>query len=457
MSNKSKPARFVVDSFLSSEFFNKTAQAPELIYNSGRFYQWKNGCYYETTEENIKTAFTHWAYKQKNFDNTKRNADEALHHIKTKCQVPNLTKNTFLNKTSGYYLAFQNGIVDMDQAINSFFEADVLPHTPIFFNVAQIPYSYVEKSECPIWHKIITQILPNPIDRQLLQEWIGYHFIPGLSFSKMMFFEGHGANGKSVVLLVLRLLLGAENVSSIPLSAFEPDKTFKLASTDGKLANICEEGGQVNRRVEEALKQYVNGGTFTVERKFKDPFQMNPSAKITVATNDFPQFNEKTDGIWRRILYIKFGVTINPKDQKREYLEQDFWLKSGELEGILNWALEGASRLTSNNSFTSSERKKEELLRLKMNSNSIRLWIADRFESIPNFTQPTEIILKTLKMDIESGLVPRVKYPDLFQEIESQFKNAKRPSNAIMYQGKRTRVIIGVKFNPTHSTQENTN
>ncbi len=462
MSNKGKQARQLIEAFLE-ENFQVDDNEIGLRYQNGKFYQWANGCYSEQSDEEVKTRFTRWATKKqiRNFNNTKAAAEEALHHIKSKIFLPpTVKKNTYIdvNEDSARYLAFENGVVDMNTVLNRGVRTRVDSHTPNFFNLAKIPYSFDESAKCSTWLKIIRTSLPEKEDQKLLQQWFGYHLIPGLSRTKMMFMEGHGANGKSVILLVLRLMLGEENVSSVPLSAFDPQKPFRIASTDGMLANICEEAGQISSAVEEAIKQFVNGGAFTVERKFRDPFQMYPTAKITVATNSIPEFKDKTDGIWRRILYLKFKVTIPLEQQNREYLEREYWLNSGELQGVLNWALTGAQDLESNE-FVLSERKKEEIRSLKMNSDLIRAWVTDHFVEAPGCLLPTADISKRLQIDSDYGLIPRVGLREVYREIEARFPNCRRPSNAMkLPDGRRARVFEGVKLvDETQETQEEDN
>jgi len=430
-----------------------------LIYTSGQFYKWVIGRYVEIQDVEIKTSFTRWAksFEPMGFKNTRAASEEAFHHIKTKTILPDDTKkNAFIGATrDGQFVAFNNGVVNIKEVIDGKLDVEVIPHTPNFFNLAKIPYDYNRSGKCPTWLSIISKILPNKEDRDLLQQWFGYHLIPGLLRTKMMFLEGDGANGKSVILFVLRLLLGEENVSSIPLSSFDPDKTFKIASTEGKLANICEEAGQISVRVEEALKQYVAGNAFTVEKKFMAPYQIYPSAKITVATNVIPEFKDKSDGIWRRILYIKFGVKIHPRDQRREFLERDYWLESGELPGILNWAFDGAQSLELKNSFISSERKAEEIQILKMNSDLLRAWVVDNLKIDLGHKQPTTPILQKLKTEMDNGLLPRVSMKEIFREIEAQFPGAKRPANPVTIGGKKVRVMCGIRLVEEHLEQEN--
>lgn len=458
---RATPARELVNDFLEDCYTSKVGNRT-LIYQIGQCYKWAKGQYIPISDEEIKMQFTAWVNKREisNYDNTRRNAEEALHHIKTKMVVSADRKmNTFLHEENiPKYIAFKNCIVDMQTAIDPSQKLVKKSLSAKFFNTVKIPYEFDTNSDCPTWFEILNTVLPDKEDQYLLQEWFGYHFIPSLSISKMMFLKGKGANGKSVILLVLRILLGDENVSSIPLSAFDPDKTFKLAATENKLANICEEGGQVSVRTEEALKQYVNGGAFTVERKFKDPHQMYPTAKLTVSTNDFPQFKDKSDGIWRRILPIDFKVQIPTSKQNHQYIEKDYWLNSGELPGILNWALQGAKRLAVKNKFSYEKRREEILTELKINSDPIRQWVADNFVAKKDFLQQTAPILERFNNDAKNGLIPRVSLKELFKEIESQFTDYKRPAHPVLIKGgRKCRVVIGVRFVGTTEQADSTN
>lgn len=452
MNSQKVPARSLVPKFLEDNYTTEGGNCT-LRHHSRRFYTWKKGIYIEVPEDELRAQFTRWAAKlnQPNFSNTKQASSEALHHIQSRIMLPgSLSRNKFINdmESTKRFIAFENGIAELDQLLSMESEScDLVAHSPDFFNLAKIPYDFSAKAESPMWLKIINRILPDAEDQSTLQQWFGYHLLPGLSRNKMMFFEGLGANGKSVVLLVLRLLLGEENVSSVPLSGFDPDKTFKLAATDGKFANICEEVGPVSSRVEEVLKQYVNGGVFTVERKFKDPFSMYPSAKLTFATNEMPQFRDRSEGIWRRILYLKFGVTISKSEQNRDYLEKDFWISSRELPGVLNWAIEGAKDLMLWSDFPSSDRKLDEVRQLKLNADILRTWVTDNLEEKMGHEESTNEIFARVKTAIEMGYLPKVSLRDVCREIEGVFPKCVRPSNAVkLPSGKRGRVVRNVKL-----------
>jgi P4 family phage/plasmid primase-like protien len=460
MSNQKKiPASVFAEQFLDENYKDLFGDKT-LRYLNKRFYAWASGVYTEIENETIMLGFTNWIKKQNipidQFHNTRNAAEEALHHIKTSCLMapedPKKVFNYFIDsKDINQYLAFENGIVALNDLLTKPIDKiKIKIESPLFFNVAKIPFEFNHKSECSVWLEIINKILPEAEDRLLLQKWFGYHLIPSLSNSKMMFFDGSGANGKSTVLLVLRLVLGEANVSSIPITAFDADRAFKLAVTDGKFANICEEVGSLNIRVEETLKQFVNGGAFTVEKKFKDPYTMYPTAKLTFATNEMPSFNDRSTGIWRRLLYIKFPISIQPKDQKREYLERSFWLDSKELSGILNWAILGAKSVNKSG-FQLSARKTEEVEMIFTHSDLLRPWVQDNFEAgSENDTVKSKDILDALNSAIANGLLPRVSQRDLFKEIRAQFPKSFQPKNARLFpNGTRARVVCGIRERDT--------
>src|SRR5690606_16779387 len=109
------------------------------------------------------------------------------------------------------------------------------PHSPDLFILSVLPYSYSPKESCPHFAEYLNKSLPDPESQTALQQWFGYNLIYDNSLQKLVFLLGEGSNGKSVACKILRLLLGPDNVSSIPLEAFDPQRTFALASTYGKL------------------------------------------------------------------------------------------------------------------------------------------------------------------------------------------------------------------------------
>ena len=172
-----------------------------------------------------------------------------------------------------------------------------------------------------------------------LQEWVGYCLLPRVigTLQKSLFFIGEGSNGKSVFLETIASVL--DNVSHLELS--ELFDRFKIAEIEGKLANICTDV-ETSKVMDARFKKIVAGETQSAERKFKDPFEFQPFAKILFSANDFIPTKDRTHGFYRRFDIVRFDRIFRPEEQKPDLLQD---LKK-EIPGIFNWGLEGLERLS---------------------------------------------------------------------------------------------------------------
>jgi putative DNA primase/helicase len=256
----------------------------------------------------------------------------------------------------------------------------LLPHTAKYFSLSRLPYDYDPMAQCPRWIAFLEDVMQG--DRQyidLIQEWCGYLFRPDLREQKFLLCVGEGANGKGVFSEVVQELVGRENCSQVSLTRFA--NPFALYTTLGKLVNATNESSHtIEEEAETVLKAFVAGDRLTFERKFKEPIHAVPTAKVMIATNALPRFNDKTWGIWRRILLIPFDRTI-PEDQQIRNLAQEILGK--ELPGILNWSLAGLSRLN-RSGFTIPEKSKDLMEEYRQDADPARAFLSERYTFSPN-------------------------------------------------------------------------
>jgi len=159
-----------------------------------------------------------------------------------------------------------------------------------------------------------------------------------------MVLVGDGANGKSTFLKILRATLGQENVSSQSLKALN-DQRFAAAELQGKLANIRNEIGAESLSSDGNFMSISAGETLTVERKFKDPFQLEVTAKLIYATNQLPSVDldyTEQKAFFRRWLIAEFPNSYAPDERDEELANR---IIENELPGVLNWMLEGYDKL----------------------------------------------------------------------------------------------------------------
>jgi putative DNA primase/helicase len=274
------------------------------------------------------------------------------------------------------YVSMQNGIVDLDRVMAG--ERDVLePHTNQFFTVVSLPYSYDPAAECPTWKEFLDRNFEGDSQRiRILQEFAGLCLIPAdTSEQKFLVLHGDGSNGKSCVCAALTAVLGPENCSAVPLESF--GQRFQLTQTLGKLANIVEEIGELDRAAEAVLKAYTSGARMSWEDKGKAPFTAAPTARLILATNTLPRFSDRSEGVWRRCIAMPMRVRIAESGRVRGMDKPGFWMKEGA--GIFNWAVEGHKRLRSQRSFSVSDACTRSLASYKTECNPARQFLTESY------------------------------------------------------------------------------
>jgi putative DNA primase/helicase len=210
--------------------------------------------------------------------------------------------------------------------------------------------------------------LPNLEERALVQEYCGYTLLNDVRFQVAQVWVGNGRNGKSVLLKIMEKL--HSKVGSISL-----DNLSGFGLTPIMDASLVISSETPKRGIDEqALKQIISGDPVTVEFKFKDAFTYSPTAKLLIACNRFPHMTDDSNGIWRRLQIINWGVNLT---DEQEVPNIDKKIIDGEIKLVLDWCLQGLSRLLRRGAFNlpqSTQIRKEDE---KMNSNNILAFIDD--------------------------------------------------------------------------------
>lgn len=324
-----------------------------LRYHRGRFHEWTGECYKEIRDEDMSPLVTRWLQNhggqtnQGYVSNVLGNL-AALTLLRTSLPVPfrilDVKSDGKAIVSAENLVGFQNGILNLDKLLTA--QIQVEPHSPLWFSRTVLPYSFERDAKCYGWMGFLAEVLNYDREMMLLvQEMFGYCLSGNMRYQKFFILQGEGSNGKSVVLDVLQAMLGDENVSSIPLDRF--GDRFTLAEMEGKLANIYADLEEINKFDEGMLKSLTSGDPIQIERKYKDPYTMHPSAKVIFSTNTLPHIRDRSQGIWRRLVVVPFNVVIPEEEQDKQLPAK---LKK-ELPGIFNWAVQGLKALNTRGRF----------------------------------------------------------------------------------------------------------
>lgn len=287
-----------------------------------------------------------------------------------------------------------------------------------------LEFAYDETATCQKWDKFINYALPNEDDRATLMEFIGYCFFPGHDYEAFLFLYGKsGANGKSVILDVLRKFFGEDNTSNLNVQQFVGHELHGLAN---KLINI---GSELDAKG-------LNDGQMGVVKALtstNDAVQINPKftkgyplasrhqPKLINSGNTKPNPKVMDDGVYRRMLFLEFDREIQD-DEKVRNLNTRF---EDELSGIMALALKHLDNLVSKGKFTKSERLLGSIEDYKNQTNPIRSFISENLEEDENIIIPKKLFYAFYKSWCEEKGLYVSSEPKFFTQIHEHMKNTK--------------------------------
>ena len=326
----------------------------------------------------------------------------------------------------------------------------MLPFTSSFFSTIKFPFSYNRRSYARQFMHFLKQVLPDRDTRLFIQEELGYLLTHDTKHAKLVILYGTGANGKSVLLNIFKLIIGKDNYSSLPFDAFYGDNRFLLIRTEGKTANIYEEIPEDRKIKTATIKNLVTGGEFTVEEKFQESRTIKATAKLVFATNTLPNFSDKSDGIFRRLAIIPFNKQfLNANEQNPNLITDEYWLESGELEGIFNWAVQGLARLLKRGHFVEPQCSLEVKKQFRLEQNPEKQFLIDhyQFTGVPrDCVSSFDLYQKYKNYTLNYGYRPCSSI-NLGKEVRRTFPQISQSRNPVhRINGIKSRLWFGLKL-----------
>ncbi len=291
-----------------------------LQYHQSTFYRWDSGCYIKVSDSEIRLLIKRYLHEINQAPDVEqiRVTSHLIGNI-VLCvagmdgvHIPETRKlNSWSDGREKLYqtICFNNGLLLFGYKNE---KPALQPHTPKYFTTVKLPYDYDPDAKYIEWEDFLLDVMDGDKERALLlQQWAGYLLINNLRQQKFLLISGEGANGKNTFFEIIERMVGRENCSHIPLAQFS--NQFALATTIGKVANLSSESsGDIDAFGETVLKSYTAGDAMSFQRKFLDPIEAIPTAKVMIATNQPPKFQDKTQGIWRRMLFVPFEKVLSP-------------------------------------------------------------------------------------------------------------------------------------------------
>jgi len=216
--------------------------------------------------------------------------------------------------------------------------------------------------------------------KMLLQEIMGYLLIPDYTLIKKMFYlwGPKANNGKSTILDIIQAVMGEAYIDSVPLNKLDGFMLERLARVH---ANIVGDQDAAVKVPDGTIKQLVGGrDRITADVKNKEAINFKNCARLIFAVNKLPFSQAKDAGYYTRVAVLVFNnefVSDPEGGQKQADPIKIDGIIETELDGILNWMLEGLQRLLQTKQLTIPNSSIEALDEYKVENNSVLQFVKD--------------------------------------------------------------------------------
>lgn len=409
--------------FLPGVLAEHMAETQKVFYAAEQFYLYQGGVFKEITEM------------------------EAQRLVQEKMISREMKMNQIVDATQQWKLRVQKDIrelnpnpyiINVKNGLYNVLEDTLTEHNPDYYSTVQLNVTYDKKAKCPRFLKFLEESMGGDMEQvALIQEMLGYFLIPVNSAQKCFVIVGVGGAGKSVLLRVLNdILLGKQNVSNVSWQAL--NERFKTAELFGKLANIFADLPTKYIDDNGIFKALVGEDYLTVEKKNKNPFSFQSSARLLFSCNCIPKnYGDRSEGFYRRLIIMRFNNSVSP-DKRDPNLIEKFRM---EADGIFLFALEGLKRLMRNQfTFSETDVNRAELQQYREESDSVLLFIRDCCETGDDYVVGSTELFNAYKDYCEEcGLKPYSQRM-FVQQLTASLPGVSRGVDAL---GKR-RILTGV-------------
>jgi hypothetical protein len=320
-------------------------------------------------------------------------------YLQPKCSIGS-DPALYFNMMDDYY-PLQNGVW-------KFSESKLVEYDRNHFFTFKIPIPYNPHATTFVIEKCVAEWFANDLAvADFIQYYIGYCLTTQTTRQDFLIVLGSKAgNGKSLLWgQIMDLLLGvdarnrerAEDTyfarlsSGVFLNPNPAGNNDEIYNLNGKrFAFLSEPANSKTLKInQEMIKALTGDSTMTASAKYKNPITFANRAKMALACNEVPEMNFQDNGLYRRALILTQNVSFLPKDEYAR--EPESLKKSGDVrlrddnlwentllpnaDGIMLWALRGATRYFKNPSFPPPESITLAKMKVRNDTDALGNWM----------------------------------------------------------------------------------
>lgn len=365
----------------------------------------------------------------------------------------------FFEVTDIDHLAILNGILNLKTR-----ELTPFTSNKIFFN--KIPVTYDTQQTCPNIIKHFEEVLKYETDIQVMQELFGFLLWREYTIENAFMFIGAGRNGKGKTIEIMKLFIGPQNCTNLPLQNID-SSPFAMEGMHNMMANLCADISNAALNETANFKLLTGRDLITADRKYKTKISFTNFAKMIFAANEIPRTKDQSIAFWERWKIIEFPNTfvtqeeinkLDPEErQTYKVIDPEHVAKLNtpeEMSGLLNWALDGLDRLLKQKRFSTSKSSKDTQKIWNRMSDPFTAFITDECEEDYAYeVAKKEMNATYTKYCIKHKLHP--KSQKIIKHILESRGIEDRRSAETDSEGNRPRVWVGIKLKSSKNEEKN--
>jgi len=368
---------------------------------------------------------------------TARREATLLDHLEGRCQVARDAFRGFIrfDDAGAILINSANGIV----RVTANQSPELLPHSDEHLFTHQTAAKFDPHLGAALFKKTLGELLPDVLDRDLLQLCFGNFLLPDCRFEVALVCYGEAGGGKSTISEPVSAALGADLVARLSMSQICDSRSYHLPKLRFAAVNLGTELDVIAIDESANFKTIVSGEPVEARPIYGEPFTMQTACKLWFLANGLPRFKNGTEAELRRTRFIRFDRRPDVKDVT---------LKSrllAERDGVFNFMLEGLQRLLTVSEIPLGGAESQSVhARFKVSNDPLGTFVAQNCEFDAEARESMTALQSAFNSFSEGHGLP-VQFGDwFFKRLYERFTNLKqiRPSIG----GERVRCIAGIKL-----------
>lgn len=268
----------------------------------------------------------------------------------------------------------EDGIINLLNGLYSLQTNEISKHTPEYLSVRQMNIEYDENAICPNIDKFIREIVDED-DVRFIYELFGYTLLSNKRYSTAAFFEGDGANGKSVLMDLMKHFVGAVACAEVTPNEMGGDDKYAIADLFGKALNVVDDLGNDVVDGVGAFKSVITGNSVRGQRKYGHAFAFIPNTLCVFGCNEVPATTDTSEGYYRRMRIVTFPNKFEGDAENKNLLDE--LITRDEISGLFNAAVKAIRDVIVRGEFTGDKTVEDKRREYMTKSNNILMFIYD--------------------------------------------------------------------------------